>query len=80
MTADAAFTGSALDFGTLSPWRNVSGTCTLAWSPKLHLTGVSLKMEDETYTGRGTAQDDGRVLIVLTNGAKQMRMKASSPK
>jgi hypothetical protein len=35
---------------------------------------LSLRAEDETYTGRGATQDDGRLLIVLNNGSKEMRM------
>lgn len=74
LTTEATFAASALDFGSLSPWRTVSGTANLAWSPRLRLTGLNLKMEDETYTGRGTTQDDGRLVIQLSNGSKEMRM------
>ena len=31
-------------------------------------------MEDETYTGKGGAQDNGQVVILLNSGSKQMRM------
>ena len=69
LTTEGTFTGSALDFGTIPPWRSVSGSCNLAWSPRLRLTGLNLRMEDETYTGRGVTQDDGRLVIQLTSGA-----------
>jgi hypothetical protein len=74
LTSEATFTGSALDFGATPPWKTVSGTCNLAWSPRLRVTGLSFKTEDETYTGRGNTMDDGRLLIQLTNGSKEMRM------
>ena len=74
LTSDAAFTGSALDFGASPPLESVSGTCNLAWSPRLRVTGLSLKTEDETYTGRGNTLEDGRLVIQLTNGAREMRM------
>jgi hypothetical protein len=74
LTSEATFTGSALDFGAMPPWKTVSGTCNLAWSPRLSVTDLNLKTEDETYTGRGNTMDDGRLLIQLTNGAKEMRM------
>jgi hypothetical protein len=74
LTSQGAFTGAALDFGTLSPWRTVSGTYALGCSPRLHLSGLSLRMEDETYTGKGVAQDNGQVVILLNSGSKQMRM------
>jgi hypothetical protein len=77
LTSEATFTGSALDFGTISPWRSVSGSCNLAWSPRLQLTGVNLKMEDETFTGRGAIQEDGRLIIQLSSGSKEMRMSGT---
>ena len=72
LASEGTFTGAALDFGTLSPWRTVSGTYIL--TPRLRLSDVNLRTEDESYTGRGSTQDDGRLLILLTNGAKEMRM------
>ena len=74
LKSEAAFTGSALDFGAAPLWQTVSGSCNLAWSPHLRVTGISLKTEEDTYTGRGNTLDDGRLLIQLTNGAKEMRM------
>lgn len=75
LKSEAAFTGSAIDFGASPPWRTVSGSCNLAWSPRLHVTDLSLRTaEDETYTGKGAAQEDGRLVILLSNGAKEMRM------
>ncbi len=74
LTSEAAFTGSALDFGSSPPWKTVSGTCNLAWSPRLKVTGLSLKTEDETFKGSGNTLDDGRLVIQLTNGAREMRM------
>ena len=77
LTTEGTFTGSALDFGTVAPWRTVSGSCNLAWSPRLRLTGVNLRMEDETFTGRGSTQDDGRLVILLTSGTREMRMSGT---
>jgi hypothetical protein len=74
LTSHGVFTGAALDFGTLTPWRTVTGTYELNYSPRLHLSGLSLRMEDETYTGKGSAQDNGQMVILLNNGSKQMRM------
>jgi hypothetical protein len=72
LSAEGTFTGAALDFGTLSPWRTVSGTYSLA--PRLRLSDVNLRTEDESFTGRGSTQDDGRLQILLTNGTKEVRM------
>jgi hypothetical protein len=83
LTSDGNFTGTALDFGTLEAWRSISGSYNLAWlkaAPRLRLTGLNLRAEDETYTGRGATQDDGRLVIVLTSGSKELRMSGTLAK
>ena len=81
LKSEATFSGSALDFGATPPWRTVSGSCSVAWSPRLRVTDLSLKTaEDETFTGRGAAQEDGRLVILLSNGAKEMRMTGTVAK
>jgi hypothetical protein len=80
LTSEGTFASSSLDFGTVTPWRNVSGSCNLAWSPRLHLTGVNLRTEEETYTGRGTTGEDGRLVILLSNGTTEMRMSGTLAK
>jgi len=80
LKAEGTFSGNGLDFGTLAPWRAASGSYALDWdqsSPRLRLTDLRLRTEDEIYTGRGATQDDGRLLILLTNGAKEMRMSGT---
>ena len=75
LKTEATFTGLALDFGAAPPWRSISGSCTLAWSPRLRVTDLSLNTgEDETYTGGGAAQEDGRLVILLNNGTREMRI------
>jgi hypothetical protein len=74
LTSEGTFTGTALDFGSLQ-WRNVSGSYQLG--PRLRLTGLKLNIDDETYTGRGTTSEDGRVQIVLNNGSTNLRMSGT---
>lgn len=81
--AEGTFTGSALDFGTLPPLRTVAGAYSFSWwqsGPRLRLTALNLRTEDEIYTGRGATQDDGRLVILLSNGAKEMRMSGTLAK
>ncbi len=74
LKADGSFAGTALDFGQ-GPWRHSSGTFSLAWSPSgPSITNLSLRAEDETYTGHGSVQDDGRLLVILSSGAREMRI------
>jgi hypothetical protein len=71
LKSEGTFSGSGMDFGALA------GSYVMAWAqgaPRLRLTELSLRAEDETYTGRGATQDDGRLLILLNNGSKEMRM------
>src|SRR5450432_452748 len=80
LTSEGTFAGAGLDLGTFVPLSSVSGDYNLAWwqsYPRLRLTSLSLRTEDETYTGRGATQQDGRLVILLTNGAKEMRMSGS---
>jgi hypothetical protein len=41
---------------------------------------MNLRTEDETYTGRGATQDDGRLVILLTNCSWEMRMSGTLAK
>lgn len=79
-TAAGSFSGAAIDLGTLPPLRSVAGVYNFSWwqaGPRLRLTTLNLRTEAETYTGRGATQDDGRLLILLSNGAKEMRMSGT---
>jgi hypothetical protein len=82
-TAEGSFSGAAIDLGTLPPLRSISGDYNFSWwqaGPRLLLTGLNLRTEDETYTGRGATQDDGRLVILLSNGAKEMRVSGTLAK
>ena len=77
LTAEGAFTGGALDLGTFGTARSVTGAYSLSWSqigPRLRLTNLNVRTEDETYLGRGATQDDGRLVVLLNNGAHEMKM------
>jgi hypothetical protein len=82
-TAEGTFSGTGIDVGTLPPLRAVTGGYSFSWwqaGPRLLLTGLNLRTEDETYTGRGATQDDGRLLILVTNGAREMRVSGTLAK
>jgi hypothetical protein len=76
LASTGTFSGTALDFGAVAPCR-ASGNYSLAWArgvPRLKLTGLNLRTDEDVYTGHGGTQSDGRLLIVLTNGAKELRV------
>jgi hypothetical protein len=82
-TAEGGFSGAGIDLGTLPPLRSVAGLYSFSWwqaGPRLRLVGLNLRTEDDTYTGRGATQDDGRLVILLSNGAKEVRMSGTLAK
>lgn len=77
LTAEGTFNAAALDFGPPGPFRSATGSYSLAWAqglPRLKFTALSLRTDDDSYTGRGGTQDDGRLMIVLSNGSRVVRM------
>ena len=82
LTAEGTFTGTGLDFGGLLG-RTVSGNYSLAWgqtAPRVRLTGLSLRSDDDLYTGHGATQDDGRLAILLSDGVKDLRLSGTLDK
>jgi hypothetical protein len=82
-TAEGNFSGAGIELGTLPALRSVAGVYNFSWwqsGPRLRLTALNLRTEDETYTGRGATQDDGRLVILLSNGAREMRMSGTLAK
>ena len=77
LTADGTFAGAGLDPGPPGPFRSATGSYSLTFLqgvPRLKFTSLNLRTDDDSYTGRGTTQDDGRLQIVLTNGSRVVRM------
>ena len=77
LVSEGTFSGTGFDFGQPTPYRAASGAYALIWSqgaPRFKLTSLSLRAEDDTYTGYGATQDDGKLLLVLTDGTKEIRM------
>jgi hypothetical protein len=76
LVSTGTFSGTGLDFGAIAPCR-ASGNYSLVWArgvPRLKLTGLNLRTDEDVYTGRGATQNDGKLLIVLTSGAKELRL------
>jgi hypothetical protein len=83
LSVEGGFSGASLDLGTLGLARTATGAFNLSWSqtgPRLRLSNLSVQTVDETLTGRGATQDDGRLLVLLTNGARETRMTGSLAK
>ena len=74
------FRGAGLEFAPL-PAYGISGTYLFAWShpePQLRLPELQLTTaEGEVYSGRGATEDDGRLVVLLTSGAREMRVSGT---
>ena len=75
--SSGAFMARGLEMEALPDLESVSGAYDLVWAqaaPILRFTDLQLVSGDETYTGQGATQPDGRLLFQLTSGSKEMRM------
>jgi hypothetical protein len=82
LVSEGALSGTALDLGTPLSWR-MSGSFSLAWpeaTPKLRLTALNLRSGDESYTGQGGTQGNGRLVLLVSNGSKEMRISGAPGK
>ena len=68
LRSEGSFTGRGFDF-----CRSATG-CYRLEGPRLRLTELQMQVGSELYIGRGSTQDDGRLLLQLSSGAKQMRI------
>jgi hypothetical protein len=76
LKSEGALSGIALDLGTSLSWR-ISGSYSLAWpqaAPKLRLTALNLRSGGDSYTGQGGMQENGRLVLLVSNGNKEMRI------
>ena len=80
LKAEGTFSGRAMEFAELPPLKTVSGAFKFAWrakAPRLELTDLQLATGAELFTGKGAIQDDGRLLVQLSSGAKEMRVSGT---
>ena len=75
-----AFIARGLEMDALPDLESVSGAYDLVWAqtaPILRFTDLQLVSGDETYTGQGATQPDGRLVFQLTSGSKEMHMSGT---
>jgi hypothetical protein len=83
LNAQGVFSGTNFELAGLAPLRTAAGTYNLSWwqsGPRLQIAALNLRTDEETYTGRGATQDDGRLVVLLTSGGKEMRMTGTLAK
>jgi hypothetical protein len=78
--AAGAFTAEGLEMEALPALESVSGSYDLVWAaagPRLRFPDLQLVSAGDTYTGQGSTQPDGRLLIQLSSGSKEMKMSGT---
>jgi hypothetical protein len=80
LRAEGTFSGRAIEVQPQLPLKTVSGSYKFAWThnqPQLQLTDLQVATGGEVFTGSGATQDDGRLLVQLTSGTREMRVSGS---
>ena len=80
LRASGSFHGKTLDFSPFEVYSIADGCFEWVWdarNPRLKLTQLALTSGDATFVGSGETQEDGQVLLKLTDGAKQIQAAGS---
>jgi hypothetical protein len=75
--SQGTFEGQGIELGPDSLVREISGAYRVAASagiPRLLLTNLQLAQGADTFSGQGSSQPDGHVILELTSGRRQMRL------
>jgi hypothetical protein len=75
LRSEGSFTGQSFDDEPLDQFTSVSGCYMLEWArpvPRLRFTQLQMATDGELFLGRGAMQDDGRLLIQVSNGTRQL--------
>jgi len=75
-----SFMGRGIEMDALPDLESVAGTYDLVWAqgaPHWRFPELRLVSGDDTYTGQGTTQPDGRIIIQLASGSKEMHMSGT---
>jgi len=80
LRSEGSFTGQSFEDAPLDQFDSVSGCYAFEWAktvPHLRLTELRISSGDELYLGRGAIEDDGRLLIQVSNGSRQLNMSGT---
>jgi len=75
LRSEGSFTGQSFDDEPLDQFTSISGCYMLEWArpvPRLRFTQLQMATDGELFLGRGAMQDDGRLLIQVSNGTRQL--------
>jgi len=80
LRGDGFLNGKSISLNPDVQFQDVSGCYEFALArgiPRLRFTGVQATLEDESFFGQGSSQPDGRVVLELSNGARQVRVSGT---
>ncbi|MGH9720657.1 MAG: AsmA family protein [Bryobacteraceae bacterium] len=80
LRSEGSFSGRDVELGALAGVKTVSGCYRFEASPRapnLRFTELQIAVGDELFLGRGASQSDGRLLLQLANGSRQMRISGT---
>jgi hypothetical protein len=80
LTSQGSFTATGADLGFIPSARTLAGKYNLEWwqsAPRLRLTAVNLRTADDSFTGKGSTEEDGRIVVLLSNGSKEVRVSGT---
>lgn len=75
LRSQGSFTGQSFEDEPLDQFDAVSGCYAFAWAksgPQLRFTDLQMSTGGEIYLGHGALQNDGRLLIQVSNGTRQL--------
>lgn len=75
LRSEGSFAGQSFEEAPLNQFESVAGCYVLDWArraPHLRFTDLRISTGTELYLGRGAMQEDGRLLIQVSNGTRQL--------
>jgi len=75
--SQGTFEGRDLELATDAPFHEIAGSYRISGVsgiPRLVLTNLQVTQGGDTFTGQGSSQSDGHLILELTSGRRQMRL------
>lgn len=75
--SDGSFSGHSFDVSPLNQFKTISGCYVLDRTQRIarwRFTDLQLSTGAERYLGRGATQDDGKLLVQVSNGSKRLNV------
>ncbi|HKW99070.1 MAG TPA: hypothetical protein VJN43_15120 [Bryobacteraceae bacterium] len=77
LSSEGSFSAQDFDAAPLDQFQSVSGCYVFEWAkpvPKLRFTELEMSTGSELYLGRGALNDEGRLLIRVSNGSRELNV------